>query len=151
MLEGAPDPFPSQNDTASKPAASTSGNAPLDTESETLFPSLGNNNVNPSTSKAGAGHPVKAARAVKPVSTPVFTDSFVLAGIDATAKLTRDGKPKTLGEIVKDVSARFKVKVELFSQKTSNQTTFTVTGASDSSVEQARKALTRDLSPTVSL
>jgi hypothetical protein len=96
-------------------------------------------------------HPVKAARAVKPMSTPVFTDSFVLAGIDTSANHTRDGKPRTLGDIVKDVMAKHKVKVELFSQKMSNQTTFTVTGASESNVDQAKKVLTTSLSPTVNL
>jgi hypothetical protein len=96
-------------------------------------------------------HPVKAARAVKPMSTPVFTDSFILAGIDTSANQTRDGKPRTLGDIVKDVMVKHKVKVELFSQKMSNQTTFTVTGASESSVEQAKRVLTTSLSPTVNL
>jgi hypothetical protein len=87
---------------------------------------------------------------VKPVSAPVFQDSFSLTGIDASANHSKDGKPKSLGDIVKDVQTKFKVKVELFSQRTSNQTTFTVSGTSDGAVEAAKKALTTSLSPVVS-
>jgi hypothetical protein len=89
-------------------------------------------------------------RAVKPVSTPVYTESFALTGIDPSATHTKDGKPKSLGDIVKDIQTKHKVKVEVFSQRTSNQTTFTVTGASDASVEAAKRALTTSLSPVVS-
>lgn len=152
QLEGAPDPFPSQRETTTRPAPSASANVPVDTDSETLFPSLGSASVNPSTSKVPQSYqPVKAARAVKPVSTPVYTDSLTLAGIDPSAHTTKDGKPKTLGDVLKDVQTKFKVKVDVFSQKTSKETAFTITGSSDSSVQAAKKALTSDLSPTVGL
>ncbi|KAG8835486.1 hypothetical protein FRC18_000438 [Serendipita sp. 400] len=143
QLEGAPDPFPSLNDApASKPSASNSG--PLNTDSEDLFPSL----ATPNTPKQATTWSV---RAVKPVSAPVFTDSFSLTGIDPSAYHTRDGKPKSLGDIIKDVQTKFKVKVEVSSQRTSNQTTFSVTGPSDSAVESAKKALTTSLSPQITL
>ncbi|KIM31115.1 hypothetical protein M408DRAFT_327405 [Serendipita vermifera MAFF 305830] len=145
QLEGAPDPFPSLSEPSQRASGSGSNTAPLNTESEDLFPSL----ATPTTPRAPP--PSWTGRVVKPVSAPVFTDSFSLTGIDPSANHSRDGKPKSLSDILKDVSAKFKVKVEVFSQRTSNQTTFTVTGASDSSVESAKKALTASLSPVISI
>ncbi|CAG8647317.1 4256_t:CDS:10, partial [Acaulospora colombiana] len=145
QLEGAPDPFPVLGESSPNPTASTSNSAPLNTDSETLFPSL----ATPSTSKAPTSS--WTVRAVKPVSTPVYTDSFALTGIDPSASHTKDGKPRSLGDIVKDIQTKHKVKVEVFSQRTSNQTTFTITGASDASVDAAKRALTTSLSPVITL
>ena len=82
---------------------------------------------------------------MKPVSAPVFQESFSLTGIDSSSSHGKDGKPKSLGDIVKDVQNKFKVKVEVF--RNSHQTTFTVIGSSDANVGGAKRALTISLSP----
>ena len=70
---------------------------------------------------------------------------------DLSAQHTRDGKPRTLSDVIKEVQTKFKVKIDVFSQRTSNQTSFTVTGPSDAAVEGAKKSLTSSLSPVVRL
>ncbi|CAG7854693.1 Protein SCP160 AltName: Full=Protein HX [Serendipita indica DSM 11827] len=145
QLEGAPDPFPSLSEPQPRASGSASTNVPLNTDSETLFPSL----ATPTAPKAS---PTSwTPRAVKPISTPVFSDTFSLTGIDLTAQHSRDGKPRTLADVIKEAQTKFKVKVDVFSQRTSNQTSFTITGPSDAAVEGARKSLTSSLSPVISV
>ena len=84
---------------------------------------------------------------MKPVSIPVVQETLSLTGIDPSANHGKDGKPKSLGDTIKDVQTKFKVKIEVFSQRNSNQTTFTITGASYNAVESAKRALTISLSP----
>lgn len=89
-----------------------------------------------------------AARA-KPVLAPVYSESFVLNQVEAVRR-TKEGRPLSVGDIIKGIQTKFKVKVELSSQLKSNQTSFSVKGDSQASVDAAKKALISDLSPVVS-
>ncbi len=105
-LEGAPDPFPSEAIpvTVSKPQKV----APLDTDSQDAFPSLAPSPVSvnkpvPSAWGTSAG-PRLAAH------TSQVTESFTLSAIDLSSA-GRDGKPATLGEVMKQVMANHKIKI----------------------------------------
>jgi hypothetical protein len=149
-LEGAPDPFPTLNDSPAKPRASASTQPQLDTESQLAFPSLA-----PTTPAAAA--PAKPAWGtttgprIKPASAkqPLATDSFTLTDIDLSSA-GRDGKPTTTGEIIKGVMARYKVKIEASSNRTTRQTTFHLKADSQKDLAKARRDLLSSLSPVVS-
>ncbi|KAF5320673.1 hypothetical protein D9619_001993 [Psilocybe cf. subviscida] len=147
-LEGAPDPFPSlaQPDTArSRQAPAT----PVDTESEEAFPSLAPAAPSapaPAASGWGAGPRI---RTTVPKA-PVFTDSFNLAAIDLSSS-GKDGKPATLGEVIKQVIAKYKVKVEASTNQRSRQTTFHLKADSQKDLDKAKRSLLALVSPIVTL
>jgi hypothetical protein len=147
-LEGAPDPFPSlaQTDTARTRQAPAT---PLDTESEEAFPSLAPTAPSanaPATSGWGAGPRLKAAVP----KTPVFTDTFTLGAIDLSSS-GRDGKPATLGEVIKQVIAKYKVKVEASANQRVRQTTFHLKAESQKDLDKAKRSLLALVSPSVTL
>ncbi|PPR02413.1 hypothetical protein CVT26_011381 [Gymnopilus dilepis] len=150
-LEGAPDPFPSlsQPATTSKPRAPPS--IPLDTESEEAFPSLASAApvaAAPSNSAWGAstGPRIKATAA----KTPVFADSFTLSAIDLS-NAGKDGKAATLGEVIKQVVAKYKVKVEASQNQKARQTTFHIKAESQKELDKAKRSLLALLSPVITL
>ena len=92
----------------------------------------------------GAGPRIQPSVARKPVA----TDSFTLAAIDLSSA-GRDGKPTTLGEIMKQVMGKFKVKVEASSNQRTRQTTFHLKADSMKELEKAKRSLVASLSPVV--
>ncbi|TFY81350.1 hypothetical protein EWM64_g2661 [Hericium alpestre] len=149
-LDGAPDPFPSLADpvTPSKPAPSK--DKALELGSQDAFPSLA-----PSTAAskpASAAWGAAAGPRIKATSTqqPQATESFTLSAIDLSTA-GKDGKPMTLGEIMRQVMAKFKVKIEASTNQKTRQTTFHVKADSKKELEKGRRTLLALLSPTVSL
>lgn len=121
----------------------------MDTESQLAFPSLA-----PSTPAAAA--PAKAAWGtsagprIKPVvpKQPSASDTFTLADIDLS-NAGKDGKPGSLGEVMKGIMAKYKVKVEASSNRTTRQTTFHLKADSQKDLAKARRDLLSSLSPVV--
>jgi hypothetical protein len=144
-LEGAPDPFPSITDTPVK--SRKAAEQPLDVSSEAAFPSLGGP-TKATTSGWGsdAGPRIKAAAAHL-----MLVESFTLQVMDLSTA-GKDGKPTTLGEIMRQVMAKHtKVKVEASSNQRSHQTTFNVKSESQNELEKAKRMLLALLSPVVRL
>lgn len=154
-LEGAPDPFPSlaQPADAQTRARQAPAAASLDTESEEAFPSLAaaptpsstTATSRPAASGWGAGPRLKAAVS----KAPVFTDSFTLGAIDLSNS-GKNGKPATLGEVIKQVMAKYKVKVEASANQRTSQTTFHLKAESEKDLDKAKRSILALVSPVVS-
>ncbi|KAG5638880.1 hypothetical protein H0H81_009183 [Sphagnurus paluster] len=150
-LEGAPDPFPSLVDPNPKAfKASTPAGLELDTLSESAFPSLAS--ATPVTSTAAKSAWSSGGPRIRPnvVKTPVFADSFDLPAIDLS-NTGRDGKPVTLGEVMKQVMAKYKVKIEASANQKARQTTFHIKADTQKELEKAKRSLLAHLSPVVTL
>ncbi|KAF7321750.1 hypothetical protein MKEN_00696700 [Mycena kentingensis (nom. inval.)] len=148
-LDGAPDPFPSLTETPKskpKPAAMTD----LDTGSEIAFPSLAS--ATPPAASAPKAAAWAAARPKTAVvkQTPVFGESFTVSRMDLS-NTGRDGKPGTLGEVMKQVMAKYKVKIEASANQRTRQTTFHLKAESQKELDKAKRSLLALLSPTVTL
>ncbi|TFK44402.1 hypothetical protein BDQ12DRAFT_641030 [Crucibulum laeve] len=151
-LEGAPDPFPSLSEAipVKAKAAPRSSAVELDTGSESAFPSLA-----PSAPAAAPTNSVWGAAAgprIKPVvnKQPVFADSFTLSAIDLS-NAGKDGKSATLGEVMKQVMAKYKVKLEASGNQKVKQTTFHIKAESQKELEKAKRSLLALLSPVITL
>ena len=146
-MEGAPDPFPSLNDPAPrKSKAATPAEAPS-ADSEEAFPTLAP--ASRPASQASTWAP-RIARSAAPV-VPQVTESFTLGAIDLS-QAGKDGKPTTLGEIMKGVMAKHKgIKIEASSNQRVRQTTFNIKAENRKELEKAKRALLSGLSPTVSI
>jgi hypothetical protein len=151
-FEGAPDPFPSLgSNTPAKPRAQASNY--LDTESESAFPSLSSatplaiSRTNSSHSAWGAvsGPRIKSTGQ----KVPIFVDSFNLTAIDLS-HTGRDGKPTTLGDVMRQVMAKYKVKLEASANQRARQTTFHLKAESQKELDKAKRSLLALLSPVVS-
>ncbi|KAF8650436.1 hypothetical protein AX16_005239 [Volvariella volvacea WC 439] len=146
-LEGVPDPFPSLAD---PPASKTRAAQPateLDTSSEAAFPSL--------APVAPAAPPLQSAWSTGPrlkvISKAVHTDSFTLSAPDLSAA-GKDGKPTTLGEVMKQVMLKYtSVKLEASANQKTRQTTFHIKSESEKELEKAKKSLLALLSPITTL
>jgi hypothetical protein len=120
----------------------------VDTESQLAFPSLA-----PSAPAAAApGKPAwgtSTGPRIKPAAPKqhLASDSFTLTDIELAS--TRDGKPVTLGEIIKAVMAKYKIKIEASSNRTTRQTTFHLKADSQKDLAKARRDLLSSLSPVV--
>lgn len=152
-LEGTPDPFPSLTNTPAKPAANgrsaRGGSSTVDTNSETAFPSLAP--ANPKKPGSGGNAWGAAPRIQSPrVQAPGFTESFDLGQIDLKAA-GKDGKPTTLGEIMRQVMAKSGATIEASTQRNTGRTTFVVKGQTEKSLDLAKRLLVSNLSPVVSL
>jgi len=123
----------------------------LDTESEVAFPTLA-----PAAPAASASSNSVWGSATGPrtksslAKAPVFTDSFTLSAIDLSTS-GKDGKPATLGEVIKQVIAKYKVKIEASANQKARQTTFHVKAESQKELDKAKRSLLALLSPVVSL
>ena len=62
----------------------------------------------------------------------------------------RDGKPATLGEIMRQVMANHKIKIEASTNQKTRQTTFHLKADSRKELEKAKRSLLASLSPVVS-
>ncbi|KAI5121582.1 hypothetical protein M0805_000761 [Coniferiporia weirii] len=149
-LEGAPDPFPSlTDDSPVKPRRSNAAPAPLD--SEAAFPSLAPSSATQARQTApawGATAP-RIAPAVSMQS--IVTDSFTLGSVDLSAS-GRDGKPTTLGEVMRQVMVKYaKVRVEASSNTKTRQTTFHLKSESAKELEKAKRSLVAMISPQISV
>jgi len=152
-LEGAPDPFPSLNDPS--PAQSKPSAVAVDAESKEAFPSLSSSSAQVAPKPAQAAAPSKVAWSaatgprLRPVqAAPQATESFTLTAIDLSAA-GKDGKPTTLGEIMKQVMAKHKVRIEASSNQRARQTTFNLKADSKKELEKAKRTLLASLSPVV--
>ncbi|KAI0675294.1 hypothetical protein C8Q78DRAFT_1075590 [Trametes maxima] len=148
-LEGAPDPFPSLvDDTPVKPRAAPRNGA-VDTDSQEAFPSLA---AQPGTKPAAPAWGANAGPRIKPQAAkqPVFSDSFILSSIDLSTA-GKDGKPTSLGEVMRQVMSQYKVKLDASTNRGSHQTTFYLKAESKKELEKAKKGLLALLSPIVTL
>ncbi|KAH7888537.1 hypothetical protein F5I97DRAFT_1853381 [Phlebopus sp. FC_14] len=146
-LEGAPDPFPSLQE--GNPVKSVGMQEEVDTDSHTAFPSLAPSAapaVAPTRSAWGtdAGPRIKAN--VK--TQPMVSDSFTLT---VQLPVNKNGKTVTLGEVMKQVMAKFKVKVEASANQRTRQTTFHIKSESQKDLEKAKRNLLASLSPVVTV
>lgn len=121
--------------------------APVDTDSQEAFPSLAPSPVSVNKPVASAwGTPV-GPRLAAPTSQ--VTESFTLSAIDLSSA-GRDGKPTTLGEIMKQVMANHKIKIEASTNQKTRQTTFHLKAESRKELEKGKRSLLASLSPVVS-
>jgi hypothetical protein len=148
-LEGAPDPFPSLAD-PSPVIVRTNGHVKeeLDTESHSAFPSLSST---PAVPPAKPTWGSSSAPRIKSVFSkqPVVSDSFALQ-VDVS-NAGKDGKPTSLGEVMKQVMANFKVKLEASANQKTRQTTFHIKADSQKELDKAKRTLLAHLSPVVSV
>lgn len=145
-LEGAPDPFPSLTDSPVKARPAPPSNGTLDTDSDVAFPSLAPSA--PPAVKAPAtawGAPRIKATVSKQ---PTFSDSFTIPVGDLSTA-GRDGRPTSLGEIMKQIMAQYKVKLDASTNQKLRQTTFFLKSENKRDFEKAKKALLAGLSPVV--
>lgn len=148
-VEGGPDPFPAFSDDTVQPRTK-SVKQELDTDSHQAFPSLASSGpaAKPATQSAwGASNGPR----IKPIITkqPVFTDSFTLGMVEL---ITKDNKPVTVGEVIKQVMAKYnKVKVEASGNQRSRQTTFHMKAESQRELDKAKRLLLALLSPIETL
>ena len=123
----------------------------MDTESEDAFPTLPSAVPAPSAPSNSAWGSSTGPRIRSTVAkAPVFTDSFTLSAIDLTNS-GKDGKPASLGEVIKQVIAKYKVKVEASANQKARQTTFHVKAESQKELDKAKRSLLALLSPVVCL
>lgn len=147
-LEGAPDPFPEFGVGSQVSKSRAANSAAPDVTSDEAFPSLASNpSSKPAAASAwgaGAGPRIKAA-----TQTPLFAESFTITSMDLS-KAGKDGKPTTLGEILKEVMKRHKVKIES-STNIRQETTFALKSESEKELDKAKRTLLALLSPIVTL
>jgi hypothetical protein len=119
----------------------------LDTTDEAAFPSLAS--AAPTTNANSVWGSAAGPR-IKPSvnKAPVFIDSFNLSSIDLS-NAGKDGKSATLGEVIKQVIAKYKVKIEASANQKALQTTFHVKAESQKELDKAKRSLLALLSPTV--
>ncbi|KAJ3513316.1 hypothetical protein NLJ89_g3016 [Agrocybe chaxingu] len=122
----------------------------LDTDSEVAFPSLASA-APTATAPAGPWGAATGPRIKATVhKAPLFADSFTLSQIDL-ANSGKDGKPATLGEVLKQVLAKYKVKIEASTNQKSRQTTFHIKAESQKELDKAKRSLLALLSPVITL
>ncbi|KAF8070641.1 hypothetical protein FPV67DRAFT_1779960 [Lyophyllum atratum] len=151
-LEGAPDPFPSLAEPAHRaPKAQPPAVLELNTDSESAFPALASSTPVASSAPKSAWGSATGPR-IKPsvVKAPVFTDSFTLSVLDLS-NTGKDGKPATLGEVMKQVMAKYKVKVEASGNQKARQTTFHIKADTQKELDKAKRSLLALLSPVITL
>lgn len=146
-LEGAPDPFPSLVETPVKarPAAAANNGAP-EIDSAVAFPSLA-----PAAPAVKAPASAWSAPRIKATASkqPLFSDSLTTPVVDLSTA-GRDGKPTSLGEIMRQIMAQYKVKLDASTNQKLRQTTFFLKSEHKKDLEKAKKALLASLSPVVS-
>lgn len=150
-LEGTPDPFPSLVDPIPSKKASHPALHELDTDSQSAFPSLAS--ATPVT--AGASKPTWGTASgprIKPAVSKIqsHSDSFTLSAIDLSTA-GKDGKPASLGEVMKQVTAKYKVKLEASTNQKNRHTTFHLKAESAKELDKAKRSLLALLSPVITL
>ena len=117
----------------------------VDTDDQTAFPSLAAPATQPAKSTAWGADSGPRIRAVR--SQAMVSDSFTLSAIEPAAN--KDGKPTSLGEIMKQVMSKFKVKIEASANQRTRQTTFHIKSESQKELDKAKRNLLALLSPVV--
>ena len=118
-----------------------------DTESTEAFPSLAPSALTGgqrTTSTWGTAPRIKATVSKQ----SQFSDTFTIPVGDLSTA-GRDGKPTSLGEVMKRTMNQFKVKIEASTNQKSRQTTFYLRSENQRDVEKAKKNLLAGLSPVV--
>jgi len=121
----------------------------VDPNDQTAFPSLApsaapaTQPTRPAAWGADSGPRFKAT--VR--SQPMVSDSFTLSAIELPAN--KDGKPTSLGEIMKRAMSKFKVKIEASANQRTRQTTFHMKSESQKDLDKAKRNLLALLSPVV--
>lgn len=145
-MEGAPDPFPSLTEAPAKAHPTPSSNGTPDTDSVIAFPSLA------SSAPPAIKAPPTAWSAPRIKATvskqPTYSDSFTIPVGDLSSA-GRDGRPTSLGEVMKQVMAQHKVKLDASTNQKLRQTTFFLKSENKKDFEKAKKALLAGLSPVV--
>ena len=77
----------------------------------------------------------------------MVSDSFTLSAIELGTN--KDGKPTSLGEVMKQVLSKFKVKIEASANQKARQTTFHMKSESQKELDKAKRSLFALLSPVV--
>ncbi|THH21363.1 hypothetical protein EW146_g179 [Bondarzewia mesenterica] len=150
-LEGTPDPFPSISESAVIARHAPSATQGIDTESHDAFPSLAPSAASANKPASSAWGSVTGPRIKAAIVHPSHaTESFTLSAIDLSTA-GKDGKPVTLGEIMKQVMTRFKVKIEASTNQKTRQTTFHLKADSKKDLEKGKRSLLSLLSPIVVL
>ncbi|KAJ7045724.1 hypothetical protein C8F04DRAFT_447034 [Mycena alexandri] len=152
-LDGAPDPFPSLTESPQQQqqqrAPRNAAPQELDTDSQSAFPSLAS--AAPPVASAAPKAAWAAARAKPAVKqTPVFADSFTISSMDLS-NAGKDGKSATLGEVMKQVMAKYKVKLEASANQKTRQTSFHMKAESQKELDKAKRSLLALLSPVITL
>lgn len=83
------------------------------------------------------------------VAAPLATESFTLPAQDLS-HAGKDGKSITLGEVMKQVMAKHKVKLEASTNQKTRQTTFQIKSESQKELDKAKRTLLALTSPVVS-
>jgi hypothetical protein len=127
--------------------ARPASNGTPDTSSVDAFPSLA------SSVPAAGKAPVSAwsAPRIRTAASkqPTFSDSFTIPAPDLS-NAGRDGKPTSLGEIMKQIMVQHKVKLDASTNQKLKQTTFFLKSDNKRDFEKAKRALLAGLSPVVS-
>lgn len=79
---------------------------------------------------------------------PLISESFTIPAVDLSTA-GKDGKPTSLGEVMRQVIAQYKVKIEASTNQKSRQTTFFLKSESQKELDKAKRTLLALLSPTV--
>ncbi|KAG7098781.1 hypothetical protein E1B28_000688 [Marasmius oreades] len=145
--EGTPDPFP-PFDSALNASRSKKSAEELDTDSHSAFPSLAS--TGPPKAVSSAWGTSNGPRIKPVINKPLFTDTLTLGDIDLTTA-GKDGKVATLGEVMKQVMAKYKVKMEASGNQKTRQTTFHVKAETQKELDKAKKSLLALLSPIITL
>ena len=124
-----------------RPAPASNGTP--DTSSVIAFPSLAPSAPVTRVPAAAWSAPRIKATASKQST---FSDSFT---ISVPEVITKDGKPTSLGEIMKQIMAQHKVKLDASTNQKLKQTTFFLKSDNKKDFEKAKKALLAGLSPQV--
>ena len=126
-------------------------NGNIDTESQEAFPSLAPA-AQAGTKPVASVWAANAGPRIKPAASkqPVVSDTFVLSSIDLSTA-GRDGKPTSLGEIIKQVQAQYKVRLDASANQKSRQTTLFLKAESKKELDKAKRSLLSLLSPVVRL
>ncbi|KIY44457.1 hypothetical protein FISHEDRAFT_51652 [Fistulina hepatica ATCC 64428] len=151
-LEGAPDPFPTIVEASAKPRQPPKP-VRLETDSESAFPSLSSAST-PTPAVASALGPGSATWGPRIKATgnraALLTESFTLYSMDLS-NAGRDGKAATLGEVLKQITTKYKgVKIDASAQK-GGQTTFYMRSESQKELDKAKRNLLALLSPQVTI
>lgn len=146
-LEGAPDPFPSLADPLPSKKATTPAVQDIDTDSQAAFPSLASATPNATVKPTwGSSNGPRIKPAVSKVQS--HSDSFTLSAIDLPTA-GKDGKPTSLGDVMKQVTIKYKVKLEASTNQKNRHTTFHIKAESAKELDKAKRSLLALLSPVV--
>lgn len=122
----------------------------VDTSDHSAFPSLASSTASaprPAKSAWGADSGPRIKATLR--SQPIVSDSFTLSAIELPPG--KDGKPGSLGEIMKQVMSKFKIKMEASANQRTRQTTFHMKSESQRELDRAKRSLLALLSPVVRL